>query len=223
MQMTRTSSSTRTAASNQSLILLRGLFAPRFHSVWSGLIQFDFTAPPLLHTTVTRFHWRMPRARTPRIIVVVVVVAFLSSRDNAPIGKKRKIFLILVREPIEMRSKLIVILYRRLWSIDRLKQDFIRGGLIKRTDVKMFKVFNKWSIGNGRKGKRYGNVKLKLKLQLQARGDNFARVHQPHQPGELNHTGWFPSHAAALISTSLHCGRKKSRRRNYKRRRRSKP
>lgn len=48
-----------------------------------------------------------------------------------------------------------------------------------------------------------GNVKLKLKLQLQARGDNFARVHQPHQPGELNHTGWFPSHAAALISTSL--------------------
>lgn len=160
--MTRTSSSTRTAASNQSLILLRGLFAPRFHSVWSGLIQFDFTAPPLLHTTVTRFHWRMPRARTPRIIVVVVVVAFLSSRDNAPIGKKRKILLILVREPIEMRSKLIVILYRRLWSIDRLKQDFIRGGLIKRTDVKMFKVFNKWSIGNGRKGKRKIEIKITI-------------------------------------------------------------
>lgn len=159
MQMTRTSSSTRTAASNQSLILLRGLFAPRFHSVWSGLIQFDFTAPPLLHTTVTRFHWRMPRARTPRMIVVD---AFPSSRDNAPIGKKRKILLILVREPIEMRSKLIVILYRRLWSIDRLKQDFIRGGLIKRTDVKMFKVFNKWSIGNGRKGKRKIEIKITI-------------------------------------------------------------
>lgn len=49
----------------------------------------------------------------------------------------------------------------------------------KTTDIKrkMFKVFNKWSIGMERRMcAGYRNVKLKLKLQLQARDDNFARA-----------------------------------------------